>query len=546
MATVVRNIQQGALTIAGRTGVEWKRRELVDMLPLYELIDDCIKGETTIKFRKQKYLPMPNASDTSAENVTRYNAYLQRAVFYNVTKRTLGGLVGQVFLSEPEIKLPTKLEIMRDDATGGGVSLEQLAQTAVGYTVSKGRTGVLADYPKLEYEATQAQIADGDVRPTLTVYKPQHIRNWRTLCRGGREILSLVVLEEEHIWHDDGFEIKTQPQFRVCRLIIPKDIADAYAATNNGSVLDPTSLNVPLIYEVTLYQRVSADYQPHKDYPTYPTDSTGVNLDEIPFTFVGVANNDPIIDEPPMYDLAAINVAHYRNSADYEEACFIVGQPTPVLSGLTEHWVTNILKGTVQLGSRAAIPLPVGAKAEMLQADPNTMPREAMEHKERQMVALGAKLVEQQTVQRTATEADIENTSETSVLASCSANVSAAFEWALEWACRFVGEPETSIVFKLNKDFDLSSIDAPARAETIKEWQQGAIMWEEMRAVLRKGGVATYDDDTAKAKIAEDLANAPNLSDNPTNINNPQNPDNINNPAHPDNPANPKNQPPAK
>jgi hypothetical protein len=146
--------------------------------------------------------------------------------------------------------------------------------------------------------------------------------------------------------------------------------------------------------------------------------------------FIGSENNDANPDNPNMYDLASLNIAHYRNSADYEEACYIVGQPTPVLTGLTEQWYKDILGGCVNFGSRGGIPLPVGASADLLQASENTMIKEAMEIKERQMVALGAKLVEQKQVQRTAFETKVEATSEGSILSSSAKNVSNAFVWA--------------------------------------------------------------------------------------------------------------------
>ena len=101
------------------------------------------------------------------------------------------------------------------------------------------------------------------------------------------------------------------------------------------------------------------------------------------------------------------------------------------------HGLMTFLKGEVQLGSRAAVPLPEGGSMGLIQASANSMPKEAMDTKERQMVALGAKLVEQKQVQRTATEAGLENASETSVLASAANNTAEAFRKALKWCMEF-------------------------------------------------------------------------------------------------------------
>lgn len=477
--------------------VAFIREELKRLLPSYNLIRDCIEGETKIKAAGDKYLPRPNAADTSPENVARYKAYKERAVFYNVTQRTLYGLVGQVFTREPVVEVPTLLDPVTTDANGGGVSLVQLSKRATLQVLAYGRSGLLVDYPATEAPASLAELEAGDIRPTINVYSPTEIINWRTIRRGARELLSLVVLQETYVYSDDGFEMKKANQWRVLQL------------TNAG-------------YAVTVWRKGSGDYQIYEG-PYFPKDASGNVLTEIPFTFIGSENNDYCPDLPPLYDLASLNIAHYRNSADYEESCFIVGQPTPVLSGLTEEWVTNVLKGTVALGSRGAIPLPEGGAATLLQASPNTLPFEAMQHKERQMVSLGAKLVEQSKVQRTATEADIENTSETSTLASSAKNVSTVFQWALEWCAVFVGVPLNRIKFELHTDFDLSRMTPQERAQLVAEWQAGAIAFEEMRENLRRGGIAKLDDAAAKTKIAEELANALNLDQGNGNPNDPAN-----------------------
>ena len=185
-------------------------------------------------------------------------------------------------------------------------------------------------------------------------------------------------------------------------------------------------------------------------------------MEELPFMFIGSKNNDPTIDEPPLYPIASLNLAHYRNSADYEEACFITGQPTPVAIGLTESWLDTIMKGVFKLGSRAFVPLPAEADAKLLQAEPNIMPIEAMKHKEDQMMAIGAKLVETEitSAERTATEVTVENASETSILESTAVNVSRALEWALTKCVLLLGESveENSETEEGNVTYELLSL----------------------------------------------------------------------------------------
>jgi hypothetical protein len=485
--------------------VAFIRTELANVIEQYNLIRDCIAGETAIKAAGEIYLPMPESDKKSCPKVgksvlERYKSYKKRAVFYNVTRRTLFGLIGQVFMRDPEIKIPAAMEVIRVDATGAGVSLDQVAKKALGLNIAYSRGGLFTDYPDTEEGATKADLEAGNIRPTINVYGPLNIINWRVREVGAKEMLSLVVLYEGYPSQYDGFEIKLSPQFRVLRLL--GDDKNLY-------------------YQVELYREEHpSPYDENKIKKTnyilsrkfIPKGPDGLPLTQIPFYFFGAENNDANVDNPNMYDLASINVAHYRNSADYEESCYIVGQPTPVVSGLTQDWLDDVLGGVISFGSRGGIPLPTGASADLLQAQENTMIKEAMEIKERQMVALGAKLVEQKEVQRTAYETKVEATSEGSILANCSVNVSSAIEMALKACAMFMGLPEDGISYQLNKDFDISRMTPEEQSKFVDAWQKGAITFTEMRAGLRKGGMATEKDELAAAEIqkaqAEEMAKA--------------------------------------
>jgi len=145
-----------------------------------------------------------------------------------------------------------------------------------------------------------------------------------------------------------------------------------------------------------------------------------------------------------------------------------------------------------------------------------------METKERQMVALGAKLVEQKEVQRTATETKIESTSEGSILASCAINVSTVLTQALKMCAMYMGLNDAKILYKLNSDFDINKMSPEAQAKYIDAWQKSAITFKEMRAGLKKGGMATEDDDKAETEIAnaqaEEMAKAVELEKGLANV----------------------------
>jgi hypothetical protein len=485
-----------------KSAVQFIREEASSLLPVWWMIRDCIEGEQAIKGeyglrvsyyaahkRGRKgsdyYLPRPNPTDMSEENRKRYEQYVKRAVFYNFTARTLSGLVGQIFLRAPVKTIPAKLEPMLTDMDGEGMNDEQVAKRTCQSVLAYGRAGLYTDYPTTDGAVTVAEEKSGNVQPVIRHYYPWQIINWATSKRGVKQVLSLVVLEEL-VWtlHEDSFTLFPSLRYRVLRL-------------------DPASW----VYSVYVWEwdETQKDFGQTETFT--PQNAEGKTFDYIPFNFIGSEANDVWPDVPPLGDLAALNVAHYRNSADYEEACYLVGQPTPVITGVTESWVTNVLKGSIQLGSRGSISLPAGADAKLIQADANQMPLEAMKLKEDQAVAIGAKLVQAKMKVRTATEVVVDTTSEASTLHNVAKNTSAAMEQNLSWAQEFAGGNE-KVQYQLNTEFEISRMGADDLMVAFKTWQGGGLAWPEYRGILKTVGLASMDDDKALAYIKDEQAAA--------------------------------------
>ena len=471
--------------------VNFIRQEVAECLPKWNKVDHCLGGEDVVKAKKATYLPKPDAEQDENYSNKRFKAYLERAVFYNVTGRTHEGLLGQVFSQEPVQELPPILKLYESNLDGAGTPLIQQAKRTLGLVLAHGRCGLLADFPSLEEGrvATLADVQSGLIRPRVFPIRAKDIINWRVTVIGGETLLTLLVIAEKAVVGDDGFELKSEDRWREIRM----------------EPINAESTQFKVV--VTIWRKKDKTTGSEDEFeiaqgPFEIQNYRGQAFNRIPFQFVGAVNNDPDVDKSPLLDLANLNLAHYRNSADYEESCFMVGQPTPYFTGLTKEWVEEIWKGKVILGSRASIPLPTGATAGLLQASENQMPFAAMKHKEEQMKSIGAKLIEPGAVQQTATETQIDEFSETSVLSSAAKNVSVAYEAILAVAGQFIGEvdPE-SIEFQLNTEFSSTQMTPQDRQQLVAEWQGGLITWEEARAKLKKGGIATEEADEARAKV---------------------------------------------
>lgn len=451
--------------------VKHVKEDVKKITELWSSIRLAVQGGRSIKANAQKFVPHPDPrTKDTREGKDRYAAYIERATWYGATASTVDGMLGQIFARDPVFTGDDAAYAMiLEDADGGGVSLCQQAQDCALDVLSLGRGGIFVDFTYIDTNGvSEAQLVAGEARPYIKFFQPENIINWRERWVGNAKKLTLVVILEEADSDDDGFEVYKSQQWRELRLM-----------------------------EGTYWQRIWKEENGALAAGDWvqPTKANGEPFTEIPFAFVGSKNNDSSIDEPPMRDLVEVNIAHFRNSADYEESCFLCGQPTLFMSGLTEHWVKNVLKGTVTMGSRDAVPLPTGAVPTMLQAQPNGMIKEAMDQKERQMVALGAKLIDSDKTQRTLGEVSMESAAQNSVLSRVAKNVSSAYTKALKWVSEFMGKEDHEMAYELNSDFDIAKMSPEELQAVISAWQSNAISFTEMRWQIKRGGRGYMNDD---------------------------------------------------
>lgn len=454
---------------------------LPELLPYFEkwqLVADCYAGEKMVKDRGELYLPNPSPANEPIEVKTkRYDDYKKRAVFYNTTRKTAKALAGMAFAKYPRFDLPSALDGIQNDVDGAGTDLTQHARRALTMLLLKGRGGLLADFP-ISQGGTKATTKH--LKPVIKLYEPEQIINWRTIAINGHKKLSLVVIKESYTKSDDGFKAEYGEQLLVLRLT--DGVATSQLYRNSGTGFVPHTEESPIL------------------------DHTQKPFDTIPFSFIGADDNDESIDDAPLYDLAMLNLAHYRDSADYQEGNFIAGQPTLFITGVTNEWYRDVLQpnGGVHLGSRVGQILGVGATAQLLQASTNNANFEAMKHKEAQMVAIGAKLIEMGG-NKTATQANAEIAEQTSILATICNNLSDAYSLAMNFLGRFIGADGVATI-TFNTNFATNKMTAQERAQLIAEWQAGAITWSEMRAKLVEDEIATIEDaDEARGVIEGEL-----------------------------------------
>jgi hypothetical protein len=468
------------------------------------LVRDCaFYGSRVVKARGERYLPRLFQQDDS-----EYTAYVQRATFFNGTKRTLHAFSGFVFWNNPDFETPDTMAEFMKDCTMTGVSFFDYCKKVVKQVFSVGRTGTLVDWDSPANED----------RPFLVNYNTEDIVNWRYARVNGKTMLALLVLKEqapEEITSSataDDYKAKKRTQYREIRLVQDAPGGQPYVS-------------------VTVYQSRAAAEAPGAPKSQRKPNLTGggsafdvvdqkvpmrglENLQEIPFIFHNTDGEDADLVNIPLEDVAAVNIGHYMNNADLEQGRHVCGCPTLVLIGFP-------MKGDYVLGaSKAIVTETPTAKADFLQMSSSAL--ESLENglaeKERQMAALGAQMLTRQGSGAGGQEAfqtvQIRQSGQVSALTdmtiACSQTLSRVLQRTAWWLDRSVEDPRDiaeDVFVELNTDFTTQILDPAMLAALMQAYITGTISYEVYFDALQRGGMISSER-TIEDEIAA-LANRP-------------------------------------
>lgn len=364
------------------------------------------------------------------EEQDQYYHRVEKAIYTNYTGRTREGLKGAIFRLPPRIELPPDMEFMLENADGAGQSLTQVSKLAADEVMETGRFGLLADYPMVDEDLTVEQVRRMGLQPHIATYTAESIINWHVHVLNGRRQLGMLVLKENSPVHYDEFTWDYVDRYRVLRLNNSQQYTQQLYDENGD----------PITEEIVI------------------RGASGQPFDYIPFHFIGSRDNLPDIDEPILYDIARVNIGHFRNSADQENNLSVHGGGTLVVStDMSPEAFQSANPGGITVGENAGLILSEGGKAELLQLGSASAIGTEMTHKEQMMVQIGAKIITK-TGQRTAEEARIQATSENSMLDTMVGNIDESFTKVL-YDCRaFISPTDAEIVFSLNNDFYADTI----------------------------------------------------------------------------------------
>jgi hypothetical protein len=222
-----------------------------------------------------------------------------------------------------------------------------------------------------------------------------------------------------------------------------------------------------------------------------------------------------LISQPPLLDIANLNITHYQRQADLIHALHIAAMPTLVLEGWDDT------TGSATMGVNYAIAMQPGNKAYYVQADATSFDAQMAELQslEQQMSTLGVtKLFGQKFVAESAEAKRIDQAQSNSVLSIISQELESALNQAFAFAAQYVGiePPEITI----DRDFDYYRLIGQDVSVLAQLNQMGKISDAMLLEVLRRGEVLPdniniEDEMEAAGKTALEVTEEPESEEEP-------------------------------
>ncbi|MCY4126130.1 MAG: hypothetical protein OXF59_13190, partial [Pseudomonas sp.] len=146
----------------------------------WRMMDDALEGECAIK-GSPRNLPKPSGMVEAEKldgqgNAYLYQNYTARAQYEHWVRDSLRSMMGLVSRLIPEVKLPSGLKGVEENATADGFGLTQLFLRIVRQTISHGRVPLVVN-------------VDDQGQPYFATYAARNGINWDTADQGGRQDL---------------------------------------------------------------------------------------------------------------------------------------------------------------------------------------------------------------------------------------------------------------------------------------------------------------------------------------------------------------------
>ena len=224
-----------------------------------------------------------------------YEAYLNRAVYFGIYRRTIGSMLGLLYNREPTVVVDPSFPY---DDVGGNRSLLALTADFSRELLLMGRCGLWVDFD------TDRQVS------TLRTVRAEDVLTWRA---DGDRLTEIVLTGYDFTASGDASaDDDPTPQLEQ-RQVLTVLTERPYMATSYA--LSKTTGKWVIVNQ------------------TVPLES-GEPREEIPFRIGVLGLRDDPDAAPPLLPLADLTIGHYQVGADARHSLFYTSLATPWVSGL--------------------------------------------------------------------------------------------------------------------------------------------------------------------------------------------------------------------
>jgi hypothetical protein len=426
--------------------------DVIAMMPDWSVMAAVTKGTNYIRDLSETYLPQEPREDDDA-----YATRVDRSVLSPYTSRLIETAAGAILRKPIHIEGdPYWLELAKN-IDGIGSNINEYARRALVSSLTYGHSAILVDYPAAANAMNLAEERAMGRRPYFVHIDAPQIWGWRK--EPGTNRLLQVRIHDYDVRPLNEFG---EEQVEEMRVIYP----GRYDLYTLGRSTETVSLD----------------------------ETGGYSLDEIPLVPIYSNRRDVLISQPPLLDIANLNITHYQRQADLIHALHIAAMPTLVLEGWDDT------TGSATMGVNYAIAMQPGNKAYYVQADATSFDAQMQELQslEGQMSTLGVtKLFGQKFVAESAEAKRIDQAQSNSVLSIISQELESCLNQAFAFAAQYVGIEPPEI--KIDRDFDYYRLIGQDISVLAQLNQMGKISDEMLLEVLRRGEILPDDTNIEEA-----------------------------------------------
>ena len=441
--------------------IDTEHPEYIKFLKRWKRMDAALDDQETVHEAGEEYLPKTGGMrqrellDPTGESHKDYENYKARARFPEITSQALTGIVGLVFEKTP-------LGVSDEKITNSNQTNIELARESVRAVSSKGRDVYVIDAPTAE---------EGGGEPYIATYPAECLTNWKLTDRRAEPYLA-VIREEIEKPEDDIYKHSTETVYRRYQRL-------EGGAIEMARIIKSDSADIPISDPIIL---------PIQEWPVIVPGSIDLKY-----------NCDPI----PLAPVARCAFSYYMKSALYELALYLTGQPTPVLSGVTQDEYDRIIQQGI--GSSAVWHIGEEAKAAFLEISGNGIERilEAMQDQLNQAETYAVRLTQDtggvESAAAIAMRAATQHASVYGIADTVSLGITQAQNLRAQWAG--VSEPEP---FEIKTEFSTGYASDQLINSLNTAVNSGNIPRSILFDALRQAGYTEMSDEEIETAIEND------------------------------------------